>query len=359
MQDLKNNAQNNRQGGGEKNTPHPFDLELRRVLAEAEIQPEDELMDKMFARLEKTEESTAGKQSGFIHAKKQPALARVLKLGTKWSYAAAAVIILIALAIGIKETGKKNTVILPPEGLIALNPSGNPAIAGQKGESAPVSRDNIKGVKTGTPNAAATAQAKLNGPATDNEKAMASKATTPKADNLNRSAEKNADLAKGTLKNVPGTAVATVKATKRPANQTNSATAAFNDKSLTTGLLPGKTQKIEAEKAGAKTEGQLAETKKELATALNAAVKAPEQLTQPVITSSIDVESITAKDYNQTVLSDQKAAGHRHRKKSGGFFRGLVQKITNGARSISEDVVTQDEDKTVINIGIVAITAYK
>jgi hypothetical protein len=88
------------------------------------------------------------------------------------------------------------------------------------------------------------------------------------------------------------------------------------------------------------------------------AIAHTDQQAQTIVTSSLDVDQLTAKDYNQTVLADHKTHVRRNRKK-GGFFRGLVQKISNGAKSISEDVVTQDEDKTVINIGIVAITAYK
>ena len=42
-----------------------------------------------------------------------------------------------------------------------------------------------------------------------------------------------------------------------------------------------------------------------------------------------------------------------------GFLRGIFKKIGSSAKAISSEVVTQDDDKTVINVGILAITAYK
>lgn len=387
MQDLKNNEGNKNLGDhGGDNRPNSFDQELRRLLADAEVPADDALMDKMFARLQMGEQTVEKDHDNSRPAQvKSPVkLVRGLRLSfrSKLSYAAAVGAILIMLTIGIKELGKKDTVILPPEGLTVLNQPSTPKVTDQNGQAdAKVNTD--QGAKTDMVTASATSRAKSNEGLKEPKKALKKEVqrdvqkdfhkesqqdiaamkkpkNTTGADNgvvtVGRSIKNTTDLAIGAMKDK--TVIARANGKDIGVNQINNATGQVENKRLTDASASGLT-KMDGHNGATQTAGLVAQTQKKTTVDANeSAIVHTDLQDQTVVTSSLDVDQLTAKDYNQTVLADHKTHVRRNRKKSG-FFRALVQKISNGAKSISEDVVIQDEDKTVINIGIVAITAYK
>ncbi|GAB3363420.1 hypothetical protein GCM10027566_31850 [Arachidicoccus ginsenosidivorans] len=391
MQDLKNNDANKNLGDhGGDNRPNSFDQELRRLLADAEVSPDDALMDKMFARLQMGERAVEKDHDKSRPAQVKPPvkLARGLRLSfkSKLSYAAAVGAILIMLTIGIKELGKKDTVILPPEGLTVLNQPTTPRVTDQNGQTDAKVNTN-QGAKTDMVTASATLTAKSNEGLEEPKKALKKEVQRDVQKDVQRDVQKESqqdiaalkkprnntgtdngvvtagrsiknttDLASGATKDKAVIARANGKG--KGVNQINNATGQVENKSLTDAVASGLT-KMDGHNGATQTAGlALQRQKKTTMDANESAIAHTDQQAQTIVTSSLDVDQLTAKDYNQTVLADHKTHVRRNRKK-GGFFRGLVQKISNGAKSISEDVVTQDEDKTVINIGIVAITAYK
>jgi len=350
MQDWKNNSRNKNLASGSGPQPdgqHPFDRALRGRLADAEVTPSQDLMDKMFAQLGETSTQENGvpvnknnKQQGTTPVKRL----RWRKMGI--TYAAAIAGILVVLAIGIKELNNKNTVVLPPANLTALNKT-DPGTHTGTDQRAPIAVPAQQ-----TARAAATAPKRR-----DHQQKKQVDRTVKGSGNagpeVHRAHPADRNKVSGQNAATKMMAHAAVQSADLPAIKTASVSPVIPEGQMEQKVPLQEKVNLE-DHAASPTHSDIAVIPKQ---GKGVAITHAGIEKQNVI-SALNPDQPEKRKENQTVrtaIDNNRRTG----REKGGLLRGIFKKIGDGARAITEEVVSQQEDRTVINVGVVAITAYK
>lgn len=398
MQDLKNNAgqTGGNKGNGGQNGSHAFDHAMRKRLAEAEVEPPMDVMDKVFGALREDGKTTIeGNQKEPIQGKsKGTPLKSIRHFSKRLSYVAAAAGILVVLTLGIKALSHKDSIVGPPAGLTALqsNPATPPATpAENRPEGQPKSQaeqpaekqrermtasaaqretaDTKPGAEPGANTIAKAGKEQQVKKSPDNAPASMTKSNGQQYASNNATGKKNSMAGGGVIQSsaVQNSGVETADQTPhqpvykehrtalaKPQVQQNT-----DPQSGTVSTQQGKTGNV-----------LMAEPGQNKAAANQTAVAAAENDLTDKAGSSTALAQLPAGtgQYGNLVQVDRQdhsrgenstAMKPRDRRERKGLFNGLIKKLGKSARAITEDLVTQDEDKTVINVGVLAITAYK
>ncbi|UAY56783.1 hypothetical protein [Arachidicoccus terrestris] len=350
MQDLKNNAgQTDRDHGRQdENEPHPFDRQVRRHLEDAEITPPADLMDKIFGLLE--EDPT-----------KQVAPAAPVKplrrFRRRLSNVAAIAGVLVVLAIGMRELTRQDSVVVVPAGRPAVqSPLTTPVTPEPQPSKDAKKKTNAAktGMMDGTPGPEAektAAPVVTAGTARHNTKESSGRRSAGRPTAITKPSGSDQNTALVAAKAQP------VQADKRPAGseahlavtQDIAVKKASADQALTAQIKPQR--KVAAASAVDRQE----DTRN---TAMTAGTADKNEVAKTAVIADIAPRGDNEGDALARAdgVSKQGRTDHAERR---GLLKGIFKKIGNTARAITEEVVSQDEDKTVINVGVLAITAYK
>lgn len=350
MQDLKNNSEQTNRDDGRPNESesHPFDRQVSRRLEEAEVTPPMDLMDKIFGVLEEQEP----KEQGAPAAPVKPVRS------FRWRIPSVAAIagILIVLAIGVRELIHQDTVV--------VEPGGQPAVQSPLTAGSPASKDTKIAQK-----GANTAKVDMMDDETEAEtKKVVSTATLSTRHNANASPDKRSGSrpAAGVrpAAKVQKTALAAVSANDRPVQADSKQGGGDNNNVAVTGIAVKRSSPDQALATQIKRQrkietasvvGQQKDIKKTTMPAAAAGNK------NEAAKTAVLGDMSPRNDNNYALAATGEVNKHDRavRSERRGLLKGIFKKIGNTARAITDDVVSQDEDKTVINVGVLAITAYK
>lgn len=377
MQDLKNNTHPS--DGKDTNR---LDQDFRRLLSDAELTPDAELLDQIMDRLA-SEQPVLKQEVTEIKTQTAPDMfskaSKVRQLRKRFSYAAAIVGILVVLSIGIKELTRPDSVVITASTADSGLASTKPDKAADA--TAPTAVSVQGGNASKTENGLVAAKA-------------AGLKATENLKNADRTVKAAADL-QGNNRNINNnnavaTAVSPLHQASRskqggnPAVSAKAADLAKINPSTATSLKAGVENKALAiaDANSAKTVTAL----KEIATSQPAKVAHGDAAATALAANASGTAEPVISDNNRqvtgqsehTALTDQAAVTRNNevalttatetdraaerstgKRRNRGILKGFVDKLATTAQAISEEVVSQDEDKTVINVGVFAITTYK
>lgn len=350
MQDLKNNSEQTNRDDGRQNESesHPFDRQVSRRLEEAEVTPPMDLMDKIFGVLEEQE------------PKEQATPAAPVKpvRSFRWRIPNVAAIagILIVLAIGVRELIHQDAGV--------VEPGGQPAVQSPLTPGSPASKDTKIAQK-----GANTAKVDMMDDETEAEtKKVASTATVSTRHNANASPDKRSEsrpaaAVKPAVK-AHKTALAAVSAKDQPVQADRKQRGDDNNSIAVTGIAVKKSSPDQALTAQIKRQrtieiASVVDQQKDIKkTTMSAAVAGNKNEAAKTVVLG-DMSPQNDNNYALAGTDEVNKRDRADRSERRGLLKGIFKKIGNTARAITDDVVSHDEDKTVINVGVLAITAYK
>lgn len=340
MQELKNNSEQTNRDDGRQNEreSHPFDRQMRRRLEDAEVTPPMDLMDKLFAVLEEQEP----KEQGSPAAPVKP----VRSFRWRIPNVAAIAGILIVLAIGMRELIHQNAVV--------VKPADHPAVQSPLTTGSPTSKETKIAQKS-----ANTAKVDIMNDETGAEaKKVALTATVGTRHNANESSDQRSED-----RHEQKTALVAISAKDRPVQADRKQRGGDNNSIAVTDIAVKKSSLDQALTAQIKRQRKI-----ETASVVDQQ-KDSRKTTMPAVAGNKNEAAKTAvsgdmspRNDNNYALAGTDEVNKRNRagrSERRGLLKGIFKKIGNTARAITDDVVSQDEDKTVINVGVLAITAYK
>jgi len=367
MQDWKNNA--DLENGDDALNMHPLDQAFRRLLADAELAPDAHILDQMMGHLEEDDIEQKGPRSAqnqdapvtpSLPASLTPVL-KVRKMRRKLSFAAAIAGVLVVLAIGVREVSRPDSVVavvtttpVTPKAL----PENETATSRAADKEATSTAKPTENKGTATPNkTGADKTARLNGPA--NRITPKRKATSPVT-----GPQSTGDLAGTQRMKQAGVTeeskAGTLATSKAPAQASGLVVAKDlspeNDEIEKTGIAASSTQGAPLPKQKA---GTVATDLPAAATGLTGLNREPEQNTRQIAKAVVAPGVSNAAGSKAGSEADPGRLSRAGKRRNRGLFKGLVDKLSATAQTISEDIVSQQDDKTVINIGVIAITTYK
>ena len=378
MQDLKNNTDPANRADAQPTDR--LDQDFRRLLMEAELTPDAKILDQIMDDLQGEQPAKVLGSDPATRLKVETPAPPVRKVGVlrkNLSFAAAVAGILVVLAIGLKELTRTDSVVMVPtvnSGLAGAQPAnGAAAVTTDSGNSIAKGR---KAKEIGTVAAAlkesgkvARTTAKVEPVKTTHKERIAVKPSEA----LNGSHDLVATATgsdPASLSNRPAGAVPNIpkSGSVQTGHRTPVATA--------TAVITDKTKAPVSVKDIARTPLDPASRNSAPATALagQPATSAGLGLNPPLMVEAQNqghehererehqdnaLALNTEKDPGSDSDSDLGRGRRTGKRRTRGLLKGLVSKLTTTAQTISEEVVSQDEDKTVINFGVIAITTYR
>ena len=334
MQDFKetNKAEQKGKVAMDSLAGQAFDKLVQKHLEQAEI-PAPDLMDKIFSSLEGNERGEKTTDI-FTRARKH-----TWKFQIKAIKIAAIAVVLIGLALGLSYINRNPTKVVPNN--VVLNEANEPQTRAERLSEFEVTEKQGQG----------------------NEKeklALKNEAIEPLEPETENNVEKKVAtrVAKISQK-VANKEAAIQTSNSEQINVDQGALASLDDNmedGNLSGLHPDKTMLPEQL---SKTPNKVVKLSgPDFSTEINNTAQAHVQkMSSMALNAQNETKNMDASiDKLAVQRLDEPRREHRKRR---GLLRNLLQNVTRRAQEISEEVVQEQEDKTVINIGIVAITAYK
>lgn len=350
MLDLKNNSENRMGDGKDRHLRddgglQAFDRQLRQRLEGAEVQPDPGIMDKIFEQMAaEVDESITG-QVLTGHRKS------LSKKAKRLFFVTAAAAAMVAIVVGMSwwwrtqqpTPGQQVAGQLQPVNLADQMPGAEMAAGGgneQSGQSSiqeplaelPQADAKDKSIKE---TKRTIAKADVSSPEPEQEVPHAAPVATGAAEEpriaATPAAENNA------------VAVAGKQQDTRPQEVV---------------VVPIETKTALDSDVSEHTSGQ-AVVKEEQRTAVALQSGESQEVLQHPDTRGALVEMSGTNDRVEAASHQTASADPPARRRRRGLFRGLVQNLGNTARTLSSQLVEKDEEKTVINVGFLAITTYK